>query len=73
MHIFGGQRPGAPGGGNKDKGSLPYVSERDFQDEVLLAELPVLVEFTSDRSQACQAIEPEVEAFAKEVAGSARS
>ena len=69
MHIFGGSRPGAPGGGNKDTGSVPYVTERDFQEEVLLSELPVLVEFTTERSQASQAIAPEVEAFAREMAG----
>lgn len=75
MHIFGGSQPGAPGGGdkgnkgNKDSGVVPYVSERDFEQEVLLAELPVLVEFTADSRPASRATAPELEAFAKEMAG----
>jgi thioredoxin 1/putative thioredoxin len=70
MHIFGGSRgapkAGAPGGG---KGNIPVVTEREFEQEVLLSELPALVMFTSERSQAAQAAEAEVEAFAKEVEG----
>ncbi len=73
MHIIGGSRPGAPGGGGgsgkKDAGVVPYVTERDFEQEVLLAEVPVLVQYTSERSQACIAIAPEVDAFAKEMQG----
>jgi thioredoxin 1/putative thioredoxin len=80
MHIFGGSRgpagpPGAPGsgsrsgGGARGKGALPQVTEREFEQEVLLSELPVLVEFMLASSAACQAIEPEVEAFAKELEG----
>jgi thioredoxin len=74
MHIFGGSRgpgaPGAPGGG--DKGSVPYVTERDFEQEVLLSELPVMVEFSADWCQPCKVIAPEVEAFAKEMEGKVR-
>jgi thioredoxin 1/putative thioredoxin len=71
MHIFGGSRPNAPGGGNgnKDSGVVPSVTERDFEQQVLLEELPVLVEFVTSTSQACQAIAPEVDAFAKEMQG----
>lgn len=66
MHIFGGQKsPGA----KASSGTIPYVTERDFEQRVLLAETPVLVEFMTERSQQCQAIAPEVEAFAKEVEG----
>lgn len=78
MHIFGGGKGkvapqagagAAAAGGAAQAGSIPYVTERDFEQAVLLAETPVLVQFTSDRSQACKAIAPEVEAFAAEMDG----
>lgn len=73
MHIFGGgPKPkgsaSGPGPGGA-KSSLLTVGEREFEQEVLLAESPVLVVFASDRSQACVAAMAEVEAFAKEVEG----
>jgi thioredoxin 1/putative thioredoxin len=67
MHIFGGG-PSKPGGGAK-AGSLPNVTERDFEQQVLLSEVPVLVEFILQADRTCVAIAPEVEAFAKEVEG----
>jgi thioredoxin-like negative regulator of GroEL len=73
MHIFGGKGPAGPSAtgarGTGGKSALPQVTEREFEQEVLLSELPVLVEFMLASSAQCQAIEPEVEAFAKEMEG----
>lgn len=68
MHIFGGSRPGGAAGA-KGQGALPNVTEREFEQEVLLSEIPVMVEFIIAQDRTCQAIAPEVEAFAKDVEG----
>jgi thioredoxin-like negative regulator of GroEL len=71
---FGGGSASFGGGGGKSSpeggtSGIATVSERDFEREVLRSEVPVLVQFTSARSQACKAIAPDVEAFAREMEG----
>jgi thioredoxin 1/putative thioredoxin len=75
MNILGGgsgaRGPGGPKGSTAPS-SVPFVSEKDFEAEVLRSELPVLIEFTADWCQPCKTVAPEVEAVAKELAGKAK-
>jgi thioredoxin 1/putative thioredoxin len=65
----GGEAPAGKGGG---KSAIPFVTEKDFEAQVLRSELPVLMQFTADWCQPCKQIAPEVEAFAREMEGKAK-
>jgi thioredoxin-like negative regulator of GroEL len=51
---------------------LPTVTERNFEQEVLLSEEPVLVEFGSERSPAGKSMQPDLMALAEELRGKAK-
>lgn len=51
---------------------VPVVSEKDFEREVIRAPLPVLVAFTAAWSAPCKALDPVLEAYAREVEGKAK-
>jgi len=48
---------------------VKYVTEADFQDEVIGADLPVLVDFTADWCQPCKMVSPIVHQLAGEWEG----
>jgi len=51
---------------------LPTVSERNFEQEVLLSEEPVLVEFGAEWCGPCKTMLPELTALAEELKGKAK-
>jgi thioredoxin 1 len=52
--------------------AVPVVSEKDFERDVIRSPLPVLVAFTAARSAPCKALDPVLEAYAREVADKAK-
>jgi thioredoxin 1/putative thioredoxin len=51
---------------------VPSVREQDFEREVLLSELPVLVEFSAEWCGPCKLVAPELKALAHELEGKAK-
>lgn len=52
--------------------SLPVVTERTFEQEVLMSELPVLLEFTAEWCGPCKLVAPDLQALAHELEGKAK-
>jgi len=52
--------------------SLPVVTERTFEQEVLMSELPVLLEFTAEWCGPCKQVAPDLQALAHELEGKAK-
>jgi thioredoxin 1/putative thioredoxin len=52
--------------------ALQTVSERDFEQEIMMSELPVLVEFSAEWCGPCKVIAPELEALSRELEGKAK-
>ncbi len=52
--------------------SLPVVTERTFEQEVLMSELPVLLEFSAEWCGPCKQMAPDLMALARELEGKAK-
>lgn len=52
--------------------ALPVVTERNFEQEVLMSELPVLLEFSAEWCGPCKQMAPDLQALAHELEGKAK-
>jgi thioredoxin 1 len=52
--------------------ALPVVTERNFEQEVLQSELPVLLEFSAEWCGPCKQMAPDLQALARELEGKAK-
>jgi thioredoxin len=52
--------------------ALPVVNERTFEQEVLMSELPVLLEFSAEWCGPCKQVAPDLQALARELEGKAK-
>ena len=52
--------------------ALPVVTERNFEQEVLMSELPVLLEFSAEWCGPCKQMAPDLQALARELEGKAK-